>query len=285
MKRVSLFNSSVCIGTLFNWFKITRCRKCSEVVFEELQLYRLCIHVRTLNMTLTSLPPHICTLECIRRQDCLFTNYNTDKGYCLLIDDKCMQWEVDNDFEPRYFGVPRQKCVSWVSVSVFNPNLAVSYAGGTFARRWKDALDTVPGKDVPTHSKIDVTMSDGAHAFPRGIEVLQIHPECPVAGDHTSICFHLHRQGQSTRSSITHIDIFRHLIYSTAHSTLNARGSTCNLRFKCWNIRETCPYHSKPPKSSLISENGLAPNRRYAFIWTNAYPVHWSYMLRSASTN
>ena len=168
----------------------------------------------------------------------------------------------------------------------FQSNPCSELRGRHVLTKMEDALDTVHGKDVPTHSKIDVTMSDGAHAFPRGIEVLQIHPECPVAGDHTSICFHLHRQGQSTRSSITHIDIFRHLIYSTAHSTVNARSSTCNLHFiKCWNIRETCPYHSKAPKSSLISENGFAPNRRHAFIWTNAYPVHWSYMLRSASTN
>ena len=178
MKPTSLFKTIFCIGSLLNWFKIIHCGKCSEVVSEERQLYRRCIHVRTLD--LTSIPPHICTLECLRRQNCLFTNYNTDKSYCLLIDDKCMQWEVDNEFELRYLGLPRQKCVSWVPVSVFKPTLVVSYAGSTYAGRWRDALNTVPGKYVPSHGVIYVAMGDATHTYSDGIEVLQKHPECQV---------------------------------------------------------------------------------------------------------
>ena len=180
MKPTSLFKSIFCIGSLFNWFKGTHCGTCFEVISAELQLYRRCKlpNVRTLN--LTALPPHICTLECLRRQDCLFTNYNTAHKYCLLIDDKCMQWEVDNEFELRYLGLPRQKCVSWVPVAFFNPTLAVGYAGGTWAGRWKDALNTVPGKYVPSHGVIYVAMGDAKHTYSDSIEVLQIHPECQV---------------------------------------------------------------------------------------------------------
>ena len=81
-----------------------------------------------------------------------------------------MQWEVDNEFELRYFGLPRQKCVSWVPVYVFYPTLVVTHARGTYVRKWRDALDTVPGKYISSHGVKYVATGDVAYAFPFGVE-------------------------------------------------------------------------------------------------------------------
>ena len=180
MKSELILELTLCTISLFNWIKIIHGGKCSEIVSDKQQRNRRCLPASTCALNLTSLPPHICTLECMRRQDCLFTNYNTASNYCLLIDDKCMQWEENNEFELRYFGLPRQKCVSWAPVSVFNPTLVVSYAGSTYTGRWRDALNAVPGKFVPTHGAIYLAMGDSTPAFSEGIEVLQVHPECEV---------------------------------------------------------------------------------------------------------
>ena len=175
-----MFESAVCTMAFFNWINNVQCGKCFEVVPAELQLHRRCVTDSAHTLNLTSFPPHICTLECMRRQHCLFTNYNKAQKYCLLIDDKCMQWEVDNEFELRYLGLPRQKCVSWVPVSVFNPTLGVTRSHGTYAGRWRDAFNTVPGKYIPSQGVVYVAMGGAAHHFPNGIEVLQVHPECQV---------------------------------------------------------------------------------------------------------
>ena len=40
-----------------------------------------------------------------------------------------------------------------------------------------------------------------------------------------------------------------------------------------WSFFPKCPVDKQYPSIGL--DNGLAPNRRQAFIWTNADPVHW----------
>ena len=42
-----------------------------------------------------------------------------------------------------------------------------------------------------------------------------------------------------------------------------------------WNFTELYSYGSNRWYSSIGLDNGLAPNRRQAIIWTNADPIHW----------
>ena len=46
------------------------------------------------------------------------------------------------------------------------------------------------------------------------------------------------------------------------------------LNFK-WNFIEICSLGSSWQYGSMVSDNGLAPNRRQAIIWSNADPIHW----------
>ena len=41
------------------------------------------------------------------------------------------------------------------------------------------------------------------------------------------------------------------------------------------NFTEVCPQGSNRQSSSIGFDNGLAPNRRQAIIWTNAEPINW----------
>ena len=46
-------------------------------------------------------------------------------------------------------------------------------------------------------------------------------------------------------------------------------------------IKISLKFVSKGPidnKPNIELDNGLAPNRRQAIIWTNADPIHWPYM-------
>ena len=99
----------------------------------ELQLRR-CVTTGARTLHLTSLPLHICSLGCMHRHDCLFTNYNVEQNYCISID-VCMEWEVNNEFELRYFGLPRQKCLSWTPVSLFHQSFVLTDAGPLFTKR------------------------------------------------------------------------------------------------------------------------------------------------------
>ena len=42
-----------------------------------------------------------------------------------------------------------------------------------------------------------------------------------------------------------------------------------------WNFTDVCPQGSNWQSSSIGLDNGLAPNRRQAIIWTNADPMDW----------
>ena len=42
-----------------------------------------------------------------------------------------------------------------------------------------------------------------------------------------------------------------------------------------WFKFHCCSQESSWQQASIGSDNGLAPNRRQAITWTNAYPVHW----------
>ena len=46
------------------------------------------------------------------------------------------------------------------------------------------------------------------------------------------------------------------------------------LNFK-WNFIEICSLGYRWQFCSIVSDNGLAPNRRQAIIWSNADPIHW----------
>ena len=41
------------------------------------------------------------------------------------------------------------------------------------------------------------------------------------------------------------------------------------------NFTEVCSQGSNWQQPSIGSDNGLAPNRRQAIIWTNVDPIHW----------
>ena len=46
--------------------------------------------------------------------------------------------------------------------------------------------------------------------------------------------------------------------------------------FQCISLNENiCSLGYSWPYGSIGSDNGLAPNKRQAIIWTNADPIHW----------
>ena len=55
-----------------------------------------------------------------------------------------------------------------------------------------------------------------------------------------------------------------------------------HMHFREWkvvyfdeNFTETCSLGSNKQYLIIGLDNGLAPNRRQAIIWTNADPIHW----------
>ena len=50
--------------------------------------------------------------------------------------------------------------------------------------------------------------------------------------------------------------------------------SWMNIFYFDWNFTEDYPQGSNWQQLSIRSDNGLAPNRRQAIIWTNGDPVH-----------
>ena len=55
------------------------------------------------------------------------------------------------------------------------------------------------------------------------------------------------------------------------------------MHFREWKVlyydqifTEVCSHESNKQQSSVGLNNGLAPNRRLAIIWTNAGPIQWS---------
>ena len=57
----------------------------------------------------------------------------------------------------------------------------------------------------------------------------------------------------------------------------------CNVLLRCEhvycgsqkNFTDVCPQGSNWKSTSIVLDNGLAPNRRQAIIWTNADPINW----------
>ena len=45
--------------------------------------------------------------------------------------------------------------------------------------------------------------------------------------------------------------------------------------FVFWLKFDVCPQGSNWQSSSIGLDNGFAPNRRQAIIWTNADPINW----------
>ena len=48
-----------------------------------------------------------------------------------------------------------------------------------------------------------------------------------------------------------------------------------NFLYFDWNFTDVCPKGSNWQSSGIGLDNGLAPNRRQAIIWTNADPINW----------
>ena len=70
------------------------------------------------------------------------------------------------------------------------------------------------------------------------------------------------------------------IIDTSARMTLQNNGQwnyfpICKWLFYYENFTEVCSYESNWQYPSIGSNNGWAPNRRQAIIWTNADPIHW----------
>ena len=64
-------------------------------------------------------------------------------------------------------------------------------------------------------------------------------------------------------------------IYSAAFSWMKSFCIVIKISLK---FAPKCPIDNKPALVSSIGlDNGLAPNRREAIIWTNTDPVHWQW--------
>ena len=76
--------------------------------------------------------------------------------------------------------------------------------------------------------------------------------------------------------------VIRHLcsvafVWETKRPQADNSRSLIDRQVSCYKkkITDVCFWGSNWQWTSIGSDNGLAPNRQQAIIWTSAYPVHW----------
>ena len=182
MKHGLIFGSFVYIISAINQTKVAYGDNCPEINSNE-WLHLRCVIAGEFSLNLTSIAYHECTLECIRRHNCLLTNYNKAKHYCLLTNEKCIELELDDEFQLRYFGPTGATCLSWVPSSVIQPRLSPHIVENIYPARWRHGLYTVPGKFVASDNQWRGIFEGERYTFDPtevNIEFLQVRPECQV---------------------------------------------------------------------------------------------------------
>ena len=152
---------------------------CKSVTFEAPRRGHRCITTSQRYIVIHNIPSHICTHNCMQRENCSLANYNHEKRYCQLSSEVCQEIEKNSEFTVTVTIYP---CVRWVpEAEVGNSTLVVCHENAkkgrnSYVARIKLQGDILVGRLV--ESQIGVWKNGVKYETSEDIEVLQVMPKC-----------------------------------------------------------------------------------------------------------
>ena len=155
----------------------------------ELPRFR-CVTESEVYTDIIGIEQHMCTYQCIRRNDCSIINYNTEKNTCHLSNDPCVALEGDDTFQVNNLGLfHRSECLRWLPTSSFeNSETVISpdchhLETVCYVGRLISSTNILPGKYMRESDKVGTVFNGNevTHIHFSSIkETLDVRPGCQL---------------------------------------------------------------------------------------------------------